>query len=151
MQDDKEKKKEEFFKKAKEDKIHFQEHAGSILKSHEIGQNSVAMLIKNSLGAQRAMMKSKLERRKKAHFRRLHPEQFSAEKEPVTSRKRSSGASRDLEDEIMVQNRRNSSSKISKQLILSALTTEEKSPESPTNEGSKSHAACTLDTYFEFL
>lgn len=88
IQDDKEKKLEEFVKNFKENKIHYNEYAGSILKSHEVGQNSVYMLIENSLNAQRSAMKFKLEQRKKAHLRRLHPDRFSPEKIKESARAR---------------------------------------------------------------
>ena len=89
MQGDKEKKMDDFFKKAKENKIHFDEYAGSIFKSHEIGQNSVYMLIINSINSQRALMKRKLERRKKAHIRRVKPDLIAVEREGDTRRRRS--------------------------------------------------------------
>ena len=89
MQGDKDKRLEDFFKKAKENKGNFDEYAGSILKSHETGQNSVYMLILNSLNAQRALMKRKLERRKKAHYHRVNSNQPTTERDANARKRRS--------------------------------------------------------------
>ena len=76
-------------KKTKETKMHFDEYAGSILKSHEAGQNSVYMLIENSLNAQRGQMKQKLEKRKKAYMKRLFPDKCTPERPSVTNKRKS--------------------------------------------------------------